>query len=159
MWEFDHRIAWKRCPMTPVNRLRLRQSCYMGAKPWQRPWSLSFLYFEWDLFNVYTDLPRRGLSLVHKQKQNANEDRWLRRILRLRYTDLVSNVEVWARTGQEMAENTVRKRIAKWHGHVTRMKKDLWQSVVHNWKPTGKRPVERPNQRCMDNIAKGFEKS
>ena len=43
-------------------------------------------------------------------KLNARENRWLRRILRIKYTERVSNVEVRARTGQEITENTVRKR-------------------------------------------------
>ena len=29
--------------------------------------------------------------------------------------------------------------------------------MVHNWKPTGKRPVGRPKQRWMDNIKKDLK--
>ena len=35
--------------------------------------------------------------------------------------DRVSNAEVRVRTGQEIAENTVRKRRIKWYGHISRM--------------------------------------
>ena len=34
---------------------------------------------------------------------------------------------------------------------IARMNKERWSSIVHNWKPTGKRPVGRPKQRWMDN--------
>ena len=45
----------------------------------------------------------------------------------------------------------------KWYGHMARMNKERWPSVVHNWKPTGKRPVGRPKQRWMDNVEKDFK--
>ena len=83
----------------------------------------------------------------------------LRRILRIKYTDRVSNAEVRVRTGQEIAENTVRKRRMKWYGHISRMNKERWPSIVHNWKPTGKRPVGRPKQRWMDNIEKDLKRA
>ena len=40
-----------------------------------------------------------------ENKLNACENRWLRQILRIKYTDRVSNTEVRVRTGQEIAEN------------------------------------------------------
>ena len=40
------------------------------------------------------------------------------RLLRIKYTDRVSNAEVRVRTGQEIAENTVRKRRMKWYEHI-----------------------------------------
>ena len=47
-----------------------------------------------------------SLTTVMENKLNACENRWLRRILRIKYTDRVSNAEVRVRTGQEIAENT-----------------------------------------------------
>ena len=64
-----------------------------------------------------------------------------------------------SRTEQEIAENTVRKRRMKWYGHISRMNKERWSSIVHNYKPTGKRPVGRPEQRWMDNIKKDFKRT
>ena len=89
---------------------------------------------------------------------NACENRWLRWILHIKYTDRVSNVEVRARTGQEIAENTVRKRRMKWYGHIARLNKERWPSIVQNWKPTGRRPADRPKQRWMDNIEKQLKR-
>ena len=77
----------------------------------------------------------------------------------VKYKERVSNVEVRVRTGLEIAENTVRKRRMKWYGHIFRMNKERWPSMVHNWKPTGKRPVGRPKQRWMDNIEKDLKRA
>src|SRR6202142_1458273 len=88
---------------------------------------------------------------------NACENRWLRRILRIKYTDRISNMEVRARTRQEIVENTARKRRMKWYGHITRMNKERWTSMVHNWNPTGKRPCGRPKLRWLDGVEKDLK--
>ena len=75
--------------------------------------------------------------------------------MRIKYT--VSNVKVRARPGQKIAENTVRKRRMKWYGHIARMNKERWPSVVHKWKPAEKRRVGRPKQRWLNNIEKNLK--
>ena len=66
------------------------------------------------------------------------------------------------RTGQEIAENTVRKRRMKWYGQWTYLQNDQREvaihSIVHNWKPTAKRPVGRSKQRWMDNVEKDLKR-
>ena len=42
---------------------------------------------------------------------------------------------------------------------IFRKNKERWPSIVHNWKPTGKRLVERPKQRWMDNIEKDLKRA
>ena len=104
---------------------RLCQSCYKGRETW-------------------------SVTTAMENKLNACENRWLRRTLRIKYTDRVSNAEIWIRTGQEIlqiAENTVRKRRVKWYGQISRMNKERWPFIAHNWKQTGKRPIGRPKQR------------
>ena len=39
------------------------------------------------------------------------------------------------------------------------MNKERWPSVVHNWKPAGKRPVGRHKQRWVDNIEKDLKRA
>ena len=78
-----------------------------------------------------------SLTTAMENKLNACENRWLRWILRIKYTDRVSNAEVRLRIEQEIAENTVRKRRMKWYGHISKINKERWQSIVHNWKPAG----------------------
>ena len=50
------------------------------------------------------------LDTAMENKLNACENRWLRRILRIKYTDGVSNAELRVRIVQGIAENAVRKR-------------------------------------------------
>ena len=73
-----------------------------------------------------------SLTTAMENKLNACENRWLRRILRTKYTDRVSNAEVRVRTGQEIAENTVRKRRMKWYGHISRMNKEQREVAIHS---------------------------
>ena len=98
-----------------------------------------------------------NLTTAMENKLNACENRWLRRILRIKYTDRVSNAGIRVRTGQEIAENTVRKSRMKLYGHISRMNKERWPSIVHNWKPTGKRLVGCQKQWWMDNIEKDLK--
>ena len=42
-----------------------------------------------------------NLTTAMENKLNACENRWMHRILRIKYTDRVSNVEVWVRTGRK----------------------------------------------------------
>ena len=100
-----------------------------------------------------------SLTTAMENKLNACENRWLRRILRINYTDRLSNAEVRVRTGQEIAENTVRKRRMSWYGHISRMSNERWPSIVHNWKPTGKRPCWTPKATVDGQYRKGFEKN
>ena len=100
-----------------------------------------------------------SLTTTLENRVNACENRWLRRILRIKYTDRVSNMEVRARTGQEIVENTVRKRRMKWYGHITRMNKERWTSRVHNWNPAGKRPCGRPKLRWLDGVEKDLKRA
>ena len=50
-----------------------------------------------------------SLTTAMENKPNACENRWLRRILSIKYTDRVRNVEVRARTGQEITEYCKKK--------------------------------------------------
>ena len=65
-------------------------------------------------------------------------------------------MEVRVRTRQEIAENTVWKRRMRWYGHISRMSKERWPSIVHNW---NKRTVGRPKQRWMENIEKDLKRA
>ena len=67
------------------------------------------------------------LTTAMENQLNACENRWLRRIFRIEYMERISLsiVKVRARTGQEIAENTVRKRRMKWCGHIARMNREV----------------------------------
>ena len=44
----------------------------------------------------------------------------LRRILNIRWTDIISNVQLWQKTGQLSADEEIRKRRWGWIGHILR---------------------------------------
>ena len=54
----------------------------------------------------------------------------MRRILRIKYTDRVSNAKVRVRTGQEIAENIVRKRRMVW----TYLQNEQREVAIHSSK-------------------------
>ena len=59
------------------------------------------------------------------------------------------------RTGQEVAENVVRKKIIKWNGHKHKQRK--LTSIVHNCNPPRKTTCWTPKARWMDNIVKDLK--
>jgi len=45
----------------------------------------------------------------------------------------------------------MKSRRMRWAGHVARMGEERWAYRVLVGKPEGKRPMERPKRRCVDN--------
>ena len=68
----------------------------------------------------------------------------MRRILKVRWEDKVTNEEVWARTGITNIVMEVKRRRWTWLGHVLRMKKTRHPLEALNWAPPGKRNRGRP---------------
>ena len=59
-----------------------------------------------------------------KQTQSDKLDRWhrkqLRQLLAIYYLNIISNEDLYARTGQEPISRTVQRRRLKWFGHCIR---------------------------------------
>ena len=72
------------------------------------------------------------------------EGRFLRRILKIRWQDRVSNEEIWRRTGMGGIVLEVKRRRWTWLGHVLRMKKGRHPLEALSWAPPGKRNRGRP---------------
>ena len=72
------------------------------------------------------------------------EGRCLRRILRIRWEQCVTNREVSRRTGINNIVEEVRHRRWKWLGHVLRMNKNRHPHAALRWAPPGKRKRGRP---------------
>ena len=72
------------------------------------------------------------------------EGRCLRRILKIRWQDRVSNEEIWRRTGMGGIVLEVKRRRWTWLGHVLRMKKGRHPLEALSWAPPGKRNRGRP---------------
>ena len=72
------------------------------------------------------------------------EGHCLRRILRVRWQQHVSNEEVRRRTGICSIVEEVKRRRWGWLGHVLRMNRSRHPCAALNWTPPGKRRRGRP---------------
>ena len=72
------------------------------------------------------------------------EGRLLRRIMKIRWTDRVSNIELAERTGISNINQEIKKRRWKYIGHVLRMEPSRHVKRALRWTPAGKRKQGRP---------------
>ena len=68
----------------------------------------------------------------------------LRRILKIRWTDKITNEELWERSGQIPMVKQVRKRKWAWVGHTLRRPSNSITRRALHWNPQGKRKRGRP---------------
>ncbi|GFR93084.1 guanosine-3',5'-bis(diphosphate) 3'-pyrophosphohydrolase MESH1 [Elysia marginata] len=84
-------------------------------------------------------------------------NRCLRRILRIKWTDKISNESLWKRTGQIPAGDEIGRRRWRWIGHTLRKPCGSITKNVLDWNPQGKRSRGRPRgtwRRVKDNDVK-----
>ena len=72
------------------------------------------------------------------------QNRCLRKILRVRWPQKVSNEELHQRTKTATASEMITLRKWKWIGHVLRMDNTRICTTALTWHPEGKRKVGRP---------------
>ncbi|XDV19490.1 hypothetical protein PO909_024955 [Leuciscus waleckii] len=74
----------------------------------------------------------------------------LRRILRVRWPNTISNLELWQRTGQQPIEEEILHRRWRWVGHTLRKPASSTARHALFWNPQGKRKRGRPRNswRC-----------
>ncbi|KAI8503757.1 hypothetical protein Bbelb_187280 [Branchiostoma belcheri] len=68
----------------------------------------------------------------------------LRRIYRIRWTDRISNIELWDRAGLKTAETQILQRKWGWIGHTLRKPPSSITHQALTWNPQGKRKRGRP---------------
>jgi len=68
----------------------------------------------------------------------------LRRILKIRWPDTISNANLWERTCQLPAEEEIKKRRSGWIGHTLRKLPTSVTRQALKWNPQGKRKRGRP---------------
>ncbi|VDO59745.1 unnamed protein product [Schistosoma margrebowiei] len=68
----------------------------------------------------------------------------LRKILRVRWTDTISNNLLWGRTNQIQVGEEIRKKCWKWIGHTLRKAPNCVTRQVLTWNPEGQRRRGRP---------------
>ncbi len=86
----------------------------------------------------------------------------LRRILQLVWSDRVSNIELWQRSGQTSAEEAIRRRKWKWLGHTLRKPSCTITRQALTWNPQGSQKRVRPRntwRRSLEAEIKSMGKS
>ncbi|VDO84206.1 unnamed protein product [Schistosoma curassoni] len=68
----------------------------------------------------------------------------LRKILRIRWPETISNNLLWERTNQIRAEEEIRKKCWKWIGHTLRKAPNCVTRQALTWTPEGRRQRGRP---------------
>ena len=84
-------------------------------------------------------------------KTNTNKlqtfiNKCLRNVLQIRWPKMISNKELWERTGQEQIITEIKRRKWGWIGHTLRKPATNTTRQVLSWNPQGKRKVGRPRQ-------------
>ena len=68
----------------------------------------------------------------------------LRRIMHIRWPDMISNDELWSRTGQQAADLEIMQKRWRWLGHTLRKPASNITRQSLSWNPQGKRKRGRP---------------
>jgi hypothetical protein len=81
-----------------------------------------------------------------KRSMQAFINRCLRKILRIRWPETITNQELWERTGQKPLDRQMKKRKWSWIGHTLRKPPGITEKNALDWNPQGKRRRGRPKK-------------
>ncbi|MDR2074666.1 MAG: hypothetical protein LBP31_00370 [Holosporales bacterium] len=73
-------------------------------------------------------------------------NRCLRRILNVRWPEVISNIMLWEPTGEKPIELQIKKQKWKWIGHTIRKDKNAVERIVLDWNPQSVRKRGRPKK-------------
>ena len=83
---------------------------------------------------------------TNRNKLQTFVNRCLCNILNIRWSEIISNKELWARTKQAPVGEDIKKRKWWWIGHTLRKSPSKVTRQALDWNPRGKRKVDRPKQ-------------
>ena len=95
----------------------------------------------------------KGLKEVEERVRRF-ESGCLRKIMKIRWFDRVSEEELRRRTGQQTITEKLRITRWRWYGHVLRMPEQRIPKQALRWRPTGRRRVGRPKDTWQRTIQK-----
>ena len=85
----------------------------------------------------------KGLQEIEERVRRF-ESNCLRKILKIRWYDHVSEEELRRRTGQQSVVEKIKIARWKWYGHVLRMPDERIPKQALDWRPEGRRRIGRP---------------
>lgn len=93
------------------------------------------------------------------KKMHAFMMRHLRSIMRIKWQDKVTNIEILQRAGLPSMEDILIRKNLRWTGHVLRMTSDrLPKQILYSQLPDGARKRGRPRLRFKDTIKRHLKK-
>ena len=81
----------------------------------------------------------------------------LRQILSIFWPNVITNEDLWLKTGQEDVAITIKRRKWKWIGHTLRREKENTTRIAMKWNPQGKRKQGRPKWSWRRTVNKELE--
>ena len=78
------------------------------------------------------------------KKLQSFVNKCLRRILKISWTDRITNEDLWKQASQEAIHIQIRRRKWRWIGHTLRKHPDSVTRQALKWNPQGKRKRGRP---------------
>ena len=97
------------------------------------------------------------MNVNDNRRINVFESRCLRRILRIRWEDRITNDTVIERAGVDKLSTEIKRRRWKFIGHVLRKSQDKDCAIALSWQPEGKRKVGRPKTTWRRTVVKERE--
>ena len=94
-------------------------------------------------------------ALLSKVQSFLNKK--LRQIIGIFWPNVITNEELWGRTGQEDVETTIKRRKWKWIGHTLRKAPNNTTRMAMEWNPQGRRSRGRPKQSWRRTVSKELE--
>ena len=70
----------------------------------------------------------------------------LRRIIIIKWTDTITNEELWRITHQKSIENQIKRRKWNWIGHTLRKETGAIEKTALDWNPQGYKRRGRPKR-------------
>ena len=86
-------------------------------------------------------------------------DRCVRTILKIHWSDRITNEELWEKTGQQPVEQEIRQRRWRWVGHTLRKPRESITRQALFWNPQGKRGRGRPKNTWRRDLETEITKS
>ena len=87
-----------------------------------------------------------GLETWRSTKLQTFINKCLRKILNVRWPEVISNEDLWERTQQCHIEESIKRRKWKWIGHTLRKPENNITRSAREWNPQGSRRRDRPKQ-------------
>ena len=99
-------------------------------------------------------------QLTQKQIDNISsfDHTCLRKILKIKWSDKVSNEEVRKIAAIQSVTDIMKKQRLQWFGHIIRMDRERIPKQILDWEPTYNNTTRgRPQQSWKDTITRDFE--